>query len=100
MGFSLESRRLIVEKMDKQFASDLDTRRKSNVVKKRASGNFFENFWKFFFNFFENFLKNFLQNFSDFLKFLQYLYLMEYLRYLWKFGFASKRLSQLRYRHL
>jgi len=37
MGFSLESRRLIVEKMDKQFASDLDTRRKSNVVKKRAS---------------------------------------------------------------
>jgi len=38
MGFSLESRRLIVEKMDKQFASDLDTRRKSNVVKKRASG--------------------------------------------------------------
>ena len=38
MGFSLESRRLIVEKMDKQFASDLDTRRKSNIVKKRASG--------------------------------------------------------------
>ena len=49
MGFSLESRRLIVEKMDKQFASDLDTRRKSNVVKKRASGNFFENFLRFFF---------------------------------------------------
>ena len=41
MGFSLESRRLIVEKMDKQFASDLDTRRKSNIVKKRASGKFF-----------------------------------------------------------
>ena len=41
MGFSLESRRLIVEKMDKQFASDLDTRRKSNIVKKRASGKIF-----------------------------------------------------------
>ena len=38
---TLESRRLIVEKMNAQFQSDLDTRRKSNVVKKRASGKIF-----------------------------------------------------------
>ena len=73
MGFSLESRRLIVEKMDKQFASDLDTRRKSNVVKKRASGIFF---WKFFEKL-SNFLKFFFWEFfweffsSKFLRFFE-----------------------------
>ena len=36
---TLEGRRLIVEKMDAQFQSDLDTRRKSNIVRKRAGGN-------------------------------------------------------------
>ena len=67
MGFSLESRRLIVEKMDKQFASDLDTRRKSNVVKKRASGNFFfEKFLKFFEEFSSQFL-GFFEIFSIFI---------------------------------
>ena len=38
MAFTLEARKLIVERMDKQFASDLDARRKSNIVRKKATG--------------------------------------------------------------
>ena len=38
MPFTLEARKLIVERMDKQFASDLDARRKSNIVRKKATG--------------------------------------------------------------
>ena len=40
MPISLEQRKFLIEKMDKQFASDLETRRKSNIVRKQANGNF------------------------------------------------------------
>ena len=83
MGFSLESRRLIVEKMDKQFASDLDTRRKSNIVKKRASG-------KLIYIIMHRDIHDInTENLTG-----------KCLRYLWKFGFASKGISELRYGHL
>ena len=39
MVFTLEARKLIVERMDKQFQSDLDARRRSNEVRKKATGH-------------------------------------------------------------
>merc|ERR1711935_721873 len=37
MVFTLEARKLIVERMDKQFQSDLDARRRSNEVRRKAT---------------------------------------------------------------